>query len=110
MTCMLYSSISIYEYEADTMAMMPCCQQKSDNVASCCSEKGSEEKEKPCDGNCNNKSCKCVSHMLASAFVLDEIDLLHEGIDLPETKEFVLHYEGSISLDFTFIWAPPKIG
>lgn len=110
MACMLWSSVSIFEYEAETMAMMPCCQQKSDKEASCCSQKGSKEKEQPCDGKCNNNSCKCVTHVLANAFVLGEFDLLKESLDLPETKEFVLHYEGSISLDYTFIWAPPKIG
>jgi hypothetical protein len=110
MTIMLWSSVSVYEYEVESMAMMPCCQQKSNKVASCCSQKDTEEKEKPCDGNCNNNSCKCITHVLASAFVFEELTLVTEPVEYSDSKEFTLHNEGSISFEYTFIWAPPKIG
>lgn len=116
---MLWSSVSVYKYEGALLASTSCCSSVSEEVQSCCSKSkeslsccskvNQKEESKPCNGNCKGKSCKCVTH-LVSSFVFKEATRIPEIVDFVAIKKFTTKNEFSISLDYSFIWAPPKIG
>lgn len=115
---MLWSSVSIYKYEVVLLASTSCCGASSEKnqsccskveeSLSCCSKSNEKEQRKSCNGNCKGKSCKCVTH-LVSSFVFKEAIRIPEIVYFAAIKKFTTKNEFSISLDYSFIWAPPKI-
>ncbi|MGJ8661417.1 MAG: hypothetical protein ACSHXL_05220 [Bacteroidota bacterium] len=78
------------------------------NEKSCCSKSEKKDDKKHCDGNCQGKSCKCVTHVL-SAFILKENINIPEILTYTLSKKYFSSNEYSISLDYSMIWSPPKI-
>ena len=116
---MLWSSIIVYKYEGALLASTSCCSSKSaeaqtccsksEESLSCCSKSNKKEQSKSCNGNCDGKSCKCITHVVSS-FVFKEAICISEIIEYIDIKKFTAENEFSVSLDYSFIWAPPKIG